>query len=249
MSELERVFVVPFHRVPNRNSGFHLNSLIDRRVDVLCRAVSSMAFVSCGTRNKSSLLALLDGDSSTPPLSLSFCGLHCRALKPDERSIASILHKVIPSEKDPVENPDFPLNVYEGPRECTEGVTVRREDIVEAMARVTRGSGVVVVELAEDGDAIETVLQRVLPGARRVVFVIGDDRGLSELDSQALPGDRVRARIGSLQMLTSHCIVISHYLTDAIAGPSETAKPTHNPDKPGPPRVPRSECEICKVEK
>jgi hypothetical protein len=134
-----RFFVVPFQRVGCR-ATFSLNALHTNRADVLARAVTAAIFVSGHTRNDSVFVACLRSPSSLPPaaqqqqqqqqqeeereeekeeeLSWSVCGLHVRAMKPDERCIGSILLKSLPPPAAPLSPPH--LNDRSASRQCTQ---------------------------------------------------------------------------------------------------------------------------------
>ena len=96
-------------------------------------------------------------------------------------------------------------------------------------------------KLAQDGrtEAPLVLLTREAPPLARlieaelspppadIVFVLGDDLGLSEEELKMITevgeaaggGGRVlRASVGSADLLASHVIVITHYLLDQVAG-------------------------------
>ena len=112
------------------------------------------------------------------------------------------------------------------------GFYVRDSDTLPACVNRLAPSGseddTLVLLLVEDGAPWhEVVTTERAQQAKQVVFIVGDNVGLmADEDEAATAMGAVRVTLGTVPMLTSHCIVVVHHLLDQIVPPSKWAKLT-----------------------
>lgn len=176
------------------------------RMDVLCRCITSALFVSWGMRRDVNVHLVLKG-APGPHKIVRFCGLSMRYLNPDERSAGSLIQKALLVPAGDEEKPSTP------------GVFVRNGGLFELVTEF-KASGRPLIYLREDGDDIRKIIGET-PGAfDDAVYVLGDNRGVSE-DDEILLKDAGARRIslGPAPLLASQCISIIHYECDRLNPP------------------------------
>lgn len=137
------------------------------RIDVLVRSVRAALLTSHGIRRDRILyLVLLGGDRA--PRTVRIDGARAKFLRPDERSLATLLSKALATEDG------------EGFREVKPGVSVARGGLDVVLPEVGRATPWVLEEGAPD-------LRGVLSGGDHVFF-LGDHKGFAD-DARAILAD------------------------------------------------------------
>jgi tRNA (pseudouridine54-N1)-methyltransferase len=174
------------------------------RWDLLARCVQGALFLAHDLRRDSELVLVLLGEPDAPK-ALRVSGGSVRNLNPDERSTVALLSKAL----------EVPL-----PRNgrwvgVQPGIHVARRGLPEVLGECEDAPLVLLDEDAElDADALPTIMEH-----QGATFVLGDDRGLDEVQAAEVRSRGAReVRLGPLPLHTDHCIVIVHNLLDR-AGP------------------------------
>jgi tRNA (pseudouridine54-N1)-methyltransferase len=176
-------FAVVGHRA--RTAGdFSLNDLPGGagRMDVLCRCVNSVFFLSHDIRRDAECTLVLLGEPD-PPKTILFRGDELRYLSPDERSAASLIKKA--------------LNIACGStyRESTKGVYVRRGGLAELLAEHE------FVLLDEGGDDVRGL--EAMPDA----WLLSDHMDFTA-EEAALVADLPRVSVGPKILHADHTITV-----------------------------------------
>lgn len=186
-----RRFVVTGHRA-STTADFKLDDIAGGagRLDVLVRCVNSALFLSHGIRRDAEAYLVLEGGEDAPK-TVVFKGAEVRYLNPDERSTASLIRNALAK---PLEGPE---EVQSSP-----GVYVSRRSFAQVLDELSRDGSL--VYLREDGaDCRECALPE------NPVFVLGDDRDLTEEEESALLSHGPeRIRLGPVSLHANHCIVV-----------------------------------------
>ena len=251
--ESVRDVVVICHDVPQfvAQGAFALNDLSAGRVDLMARCIAATLCYSHGVRKRSRIWLHMANWKRT----VCCDGGRARSVKPDERTIASSMHRALSGSPLRTEVATEPGGLRPGeeatvatetPCGAEHGWLVRDGDALEPLllsllAEAVVASGApsegaasgLLVALDEDGANLRNVLdaQQPLACGRGVVLVLGDHKGYAALDEQAL--DRlgaVRACLGPLPLLTSQCIILCHNVLDCLVAEPQQAGPTENGD-------------------
>ncbi len=184
-------FVIAGHRA-STTPDFKLDDICGGagRLDVLVRCVSSAFFLSHDIRKDVEVHLVLQGGEDAPK-TVRFSGEHIRYLNPDERSTASLIRnallKKIPEGEELRSSP---------------GVYISRKSFSEVLESLKdKGE---FVYLKEDGKEIR---ETVLP--ENVIFVLGDDKDLTEEEEAALLSHSPSCVcLGPRSLHANHCITL-----------------------------------------
>jgi tRNA (pseudouridine54-N1)-methyltransferase len=186
-------FIVIGHRAAT-TGDFKLDDIAGGagRLDVLVRCVNSAFFLSHDIRREVVLHLCLSGGQDAPK-TVRFSGGDIRYLNPDERSTASLIRNAL-LKKAPAE----------GEVRSSPGVYVSRMSFEDVVSQL---SGRKFVYLREDGTDC-----REYDFPEDPVFVLGDDRDLTEEEEESLLSatDPDRISIGPLSLHADHCIIVVH---------------------------------------
>jgi tRNA (pseudouridine54-N1)-methyltransferase len=162
------------------------------RLDVLVRALRAALLVSHGVRRDSVAYLVLEGPPR-PPRAIRVDGAAAKYLRPDERSLATIVRKAL-------------AFLDEGPA---------RDGFVDYRSGISIANGGLDAVLADIGDATHWILEegaedvRVAPlETSSPVFFVGDHLGFA---------DETRARLGALGARPIGIGPVSLHAEDAIA--------------------------------
>lgn len=187
-----RRFIIVGHRA-STTGDFKLDDICGGagRLDVLIRCINSSFFLSHSLRRDVEAYLILQGGEDAPK-TLRFKGDELRYLNPDERSTASLVRNALLKKLG-----DAEIN-------ASPGIYVSR-----------RGLGDVLASLADHGEVVylkeegEDIREADLP--EDIIFVLGDDRDLSEDEERLLKGYAERSLcLGPISYHSDHCITIAH---------------------------------------
>lgn len=186
-----RYFVITGHRAVT-TGRFKLDDIAGGagRLDILCRCVNSAFFLSHDLRKDVEIYLCLMGEGDAPK-TVIFKGDELRYLNPDERSTASLIRNALIK----------PVGADEEAR-SSPGVYVTRMPFTEVLRKLSgKGS---FVYLKEDGEDC-----RAFDFPSNPIFILGDNRDLTEEEEQALLGygpDKIC--IGPRSLHADHCMII-----------------------------------------
>jgi tRNA (pseudouridine54-N1)-methyltransferase len=197
---------------------FKLDNLPAGRVDLLARCASSAIFLSHGVRRDTRIwLALQDHN-----VSVCLDGATVRGLHPDERTVAAAMKRTLAVAHGAASraDPDDGWSFHAG------GLAERLYDLRNDVGSRTPPRPL--IQLHPEGASGLTETLRGHSHAAQgsmvdAVLVFGDQLGFSaEDDAEIERCGGVRATVGPLPLLTSHCIVLAHHACDtATAAPSD----------------------------
>lgn len=160
------------------------------RLDVLARCIRATLLVSHGVRRDTRLYLVLLGGARAPR-TVRFEGDRATFLRPDERSLAVLLKKVLAEATDT--GPTFD--------HLRQGISVARGGVEVVLPDLGSAKRYVLDESARD------VRESVPSWDTDVAFLLGDHRGLDEA-SRAAFGDATPIRVGPLSLHTEDAIVL-----------------------------------------
>ncbi len=159
-------------------------------MDVLIRCINSSFFLSHSLRKDVEAFLILQGGEDAPK-TLRFKGDELRYLNPDERSTASLVRNALLKKLG-----DSEIN-------ASPGIYVSRRGLREVLASLSESGEI--VYLKEEG---EDIRQADLPDD--IIFVLGDDRDLSDEEEGVLRDHAERSLcLGPISYHSDHCITIA----------------------------------------
>lgn len=194
-------FVIIGHKAVT-TGGFSLNDMPGSagRMDILCRCINSVFFLSHDLRRDVQAHLLLLGDPN-PPRLIRFNGEQLRYLNPDERSAGALIKKALELN-----------NISSRESRSTPGVWVREADLQTLMAEFV-GDGRKIFYFREDGENIRNIVQGIKGG----VFILGDHLGLTEEEESLILGMSAGTiSVGPLSLHADHCIILIHNELDRV---------------------------------
>ena len=213
-----REVVLLCHEVRDRvvQGKFELNNLREGRVDVLARCIAAALLVSHGVRRATRCwLVLRDVDTT-----ISIDGATVKGLTPDERSLAAALRRALWAASNGEAPPDTGWDAYtEDPLEVR-----LRALLVGGIASPASTDATALVVLHEMGASLDReVLAASTDGgdqslpAPATILVLGDHMGFSKKEEALFDQlGAVRASVGPIPLLASHCIVLAHAALDRV---------------------------------
>ncbi len=187
-----RRFVIVGHRA-STTGDFKLDDICGGagRLDVLIRCINSSFFLSHSLRRDVEAYLILQGGDDAPK-TLRFKGDELRYLNPDERSTASLMRNALLKK------------LSDSEIKASPGIYVSRRGLRDVLSSLSESGEI--VYLKEEG---EDIRRTELP--EDIVFVLGDDRDLSEEEEQALKEHADRSLcLGPISYHSDHCITIAH---------------------------------------
>lgn len=171
------------------------------RMDILCRCINSVFFLSHDLRRNVQAHLLLQGGPN-PSRIIRFNGEKLRYLNPDERSAGALIKKALE-----VDNISF-LETR-----STLGVWIREGDLNTLLSEFS-SEGRKIFYFREDGEDIRGIAEKV----KDSVFILGDHLGLTE-DEEKLVMEKSTGTIsvGPLSLHADHCIILIHNEVDRAA--------------------------------
>jgi len=215
-----RDLIICCHGTPDwvLRGRFKLDNLPAGRVDLLARCVSSAIFLSHGVRRDTRVWLALQNHNVTVCLD----GAAVRGLHPDERSVAAAMRRTLAVAHGAASraHSDDGWTFHAG------GLAARLDDLLRADDLGGPTPPRPLVQVHEEGaSGLTDTLRgydRVQGSMVNAVFVFGDQLGFSaEEDAEIARCGGVRATVGPLPLLTSHCIVLAHHACDTAAALSD----------------------------
>ena len=194
-------FIIIGHKAVT-TGGFSLNDMPGSagRMDILCRCINSVFFLSHDLRRDVQVHLLLLGEP-TPPRVIRFNGEKLRYLNPDERSAGALIKKAL--ELDNISSTEI---------RSTPGVWVREADLNTLLGEFT-ADGRKIFYFREDGEDI----RHIDGGIKDGVFILGDHLGLTEDEEKLVFGMSAGTiSVGPLSLHADHCIILIHNELDRI---------------------------------
>lgn len=186
-----RYFVITGHRA-RTTADFKLDDICGGagRLDVLVRCVTSAFFLSHNIRKDVEVYLILEGGDDAPK-TVRFSGADIRYLNPDERSTASLVRNAL--LKKVAEDEEI---------RSSPGVYISRRSFDEVLEYLSEKGQF--VYLKEDGTDV-----REFNFPEDPIFVLGDDRDLTEEEEQTLLSYEPSCiSLGPKSMHANHCIVV-----------------------------------------
>ncbi len=170
------------------DSRFDLEDLPSAgRMDLVCRCVSSALFLSYRMRKDARIFVVLNGPPN-PPVTVCFDGNS--KFYPDERSIASVIKKLLSSKFD------------KEWKEIDESLIARK-----SFQEVVRGLEGNFYVLHEKGKEMNEVKENP-------VFVLGDNQGIPKKDEEFALRKGCKISLGKESYLSSACITVLNWICD-----------------------------------
>lgn len=194
-------FIIIGHKAVT-TGGFSLNDMPGSagRMDILCRCINSVFFLSHDLRRDVQAHLLLLGDPN-PPRVIRFNGEKLRYLNPDERSAGALIKKALELN-----------NISSLETRSTPGVWVRQADLRTLLDEFT-GDGRKIFYFREDGEDIRNIAKGIKDG----VFILGDHLGLMEEEEDLVLGMSAGTiSVGPLSLHADHCIILIHNELDRV---------------------------------
>lgn len=169
--------------------NFNINNLAgEGRLDLLCRVITNVFFISNSFRTNSNLYIYFQRDS----ILLKLIGSKLKKVNPDERSIAGYLKKV------------FRIIMQSTAKaEDFQWEYISLEDIPQKFS-----FGYL---LDQNGSHISKI---IFPKDKPIVFFLGDHLGLNENEKSFLSGYEMIS-LGQIELLGSQCVtILYHYLDE-----------------------------------
>lgn len=188
-------FIIIGHKAVT-TGGFSLNDMPGSagRMDILCRCINSVFFLSHDLRRDVQAHLLLLGEPNSPRL-IRFNGDKLRYLNPDERSAGALIKKALELD-----------NISSLETRSTPGVWVREADLRTLLDEFAK-DGRKIFYFREDGKDIRDSSEGIKDG----VFVLGDHLGLTEEEEQLVLGMSAGTiSVGPLSLHADHCIILIH---------------------------------------
>ncbi len=186
-------FIIIGHKAVT-TGGFSLNDMPGSagRMDILCRCINSVFFLSHDLRRDVQAHLLLLGEPA-PPRVIRFNGEKIRYLNPDERSAGALIKKALELD-----------NISSAETRSTPGVWIREADL-DTLMREFAIDGRDIFYFREDGEDIRHITSEIKDG----VFILGDHLGLTE-DEEKLVTEVSTGTIsvGPLSLHADHCITL-----------------------------------------
>ncbi|MBO4797407.1 MAG: tRNA (pseudouridine(54)-N(1))-methyltransferase TrmY [Candidatus Methanomethylophilaceae archaeon] len=185
-------FVITGHKAVT-TGNFRLDDIAGGagRLDILVRCVNSAFFLSHDIRKDTEIYLVCEGGDDAPKTVL-FRGSEVRYLNPDERSTSSLIRNALmkPSGS--------------GWTKSSPGVYVSKKSFTDIISELSQSG--TFVYLKEDGTDSRDYVFPEDP-----VFVLGDNRDLSEEEESALLSENPdKISIGPLSLHADHCMIIVH---------------------------------------
>ncbi len=159
-------------------------------MDILIRCINSSFFLSHSLRKDVEAFLILQGGEDAPK-TLRFKGDELRYLNPDERSTASLIRNALLKK------------LGESEINASPGIYVSRRGLREVLSSLVECGEI--VYLKEEG---EDIREAELP--EDIIFVLGDDRDLSEDEERVLKEHADRSFcLGPISYHSDHCITIA----------------------------------------
>ncbi|WP_370573039.1 tRNA (pseudouridine(54)-N(1))-methyltransferase TrmY [Methanomethylovorans sp.] len=194
-------FIIIGHKAVT-TGGFSLNDMPGSagRMDILCRCINSVFFLSHDLRRDVQAHLLLLGDPN-PPRIIRFNGEKLRYLNPDERSAGALIKKALELN-----------NISSLEIRSTPGVWVRQADLRTLLDEFT-GDGRKIFYFREDGEDLRNITEGIKDG----VFILGDHLGLTEEEENlVLEMSAGTISVGPLSLHADHCIILIHNELDRV---------------------------------
>ena len=194
-------FIIIGHKAVTMG-GFSLNDMPGSagRMDILCRCINSVFFLSHDLRRDVQAHLLLLGEPNSPRL-IRFNGEKLRYLNPDERSAGALIKKALELN-----------NISSLETRSTPGVWVREADLQTLLDEFAR-DGRKIFYLREDGEDIRHIAE----GTKDSVFVLGDHLGLTgDEENLVLEMSAGTISLGPLSLHADHCIILIHNELDRL---------------------------------
>ena len=202
-SEIDRVFVIVCSKATT--APFNLNDMPGSagRMDLVCRFIAQVIFVSHGVRKDSMAIAVLKGEPD-PPKAILVKGNEVRYMAPDERNIGGLIRKAL--------SVNFKSGEQIGWVRSTPGIYVARKNLKDVLSELEDG-GYRIYYLKENGEDIRSV-----EFGKKLAFVLGDHLGLSEEDEKIVEAYAdVTVSLSPISLQADQCVVIVHYELDRSA--------------------------------
>lgn len=186
-------FIIIGHKAVT-TGGFSLNDMPGSagRMDILCRCINSVFFLSHDLRRDVQAHLLLLGESN-PPRVIRFNGEKIRYLNPDERSAGALIKKALELD-----------NISFTETRSTPGVWVREADLITLLGEFA-SDGRKIFYFREDGED----LRHINDGIKDGVFILGDHLGLTEDEEKLVLGlSTGTISVGPLSLHADHCIIL-----------------------------------------
>ncbi|MGD9780423.1 tRNA (pseudouridine(54)-N(1))-methyltransferase TrmY [Methanomethylovorans sp.] len=194
-------FIIIGHKAVT-TGGFSLNDMPGSagRMDILCRCINSVFFLSHDLRRDVQAHLLLLGEPNSPRV-IRFNGEKLRYLNPDERSAGALIKKALELD-----------NISSLETRSTPGVWVREADLSILLDEFIR-DGRKIFYFREDGEDIRYMAEKIKDG----VFILGDHLGLTEDEENLVLGMSAGTiSVGPLSLHADHCIILINNELDRI---------------------------------
>lgn len=202
MDENMQDFIIIGHKAVT-TGGFSLNDMPGSagRMDILCRCINSVFFLSHDLRRDVQAHLLLLGEPN-PPRVIRFNGEKLRYLNPDERSAGALIKKALDIGA---------ISSIE--TRSTPGVWIRETDLSTMLSEFS-SDGRKIFYFREDGEDIRSTSEGLKDG----VFILGDHLGLTEDEEKLVMGlSAGTISVGPLSLHADHCIILIHNELDRVA--------------------------------
>ncbi|MBC7085577.1 MAG: tRNA (pseudouridine(54)-N(1))-methyltransferase TrmY [Methanomethylovorans sp.] len=194
-------FIIIGHKATT-SGNFSLNDMPGSagRMDILCRCLNSVFFLSHDLRRDVQAHLLLLGNPN-PPRVIRFNGEKLRYLNPDERSAGALIKKALESD-----------NISFLETCSTPGVWIREANLQTLLNEFVK-DGRKIFYCREHGEDIRTIAEKIKNG----VFILGDHVGLTE-DEENLVLEKSThiISVGPLSLHADHCIILIHNELDRL---------------------------------
>lgn len=186
-------FIIIGHKAVT-NGDFSLNDMPGSagRMDILCRCINSIFFLSHDLRRDVQAHLVLLGEPYSPKI-IRFNGNKLRYLNPDERSAGALIKKALGLN-----------DICSTEKLSTPGIWIREANLLELLNEFVLDNRQIFY-FKEDGIDIRKSEYSMVDG----VFILGDHIGLTEDEESLVLKNAIKTlSVGPLSLHADHCIIL-----------------------------------------